>query len=372
MADAWLTVESDEEMSLAGQAVVFVGDTDGDGRDDFAVGAPESDELGSQGGAVYLIQGSESGRFDLSSAAATYWGASAEAAGTSLAGVGDIDGDGLNDVAIGSVTFSQSEPSPGQVILWLGPQQDVWSDADVVLTSDQNTDYAGTSLASAGDANGDGWLDLLVGAPLSDTGGGDSGKVWLAYGPLSEGGALADIAASFIGEVASDHAGMSVGAAGDVDGDGMDDFLCGGLGDEGGRRAGLAWLVVGPEPGTHTLAEAEATFIGESAWDFAGWRVASGLESNTLAVSAKGHASGDRSPRGFVYIWEDRSLSLDSARVFEGEYDNDEAGSSIAMDGDVTGDGVPDLVIGAPGYSQRVSGGGAVYILAGGGNLLGL
>lgn len=369
---AYAVIEPATSYSSFGQTVAFVGDTTGDGKDDLVVGAPSSDETSPQGGAVFLFTDAAAGEIGTSLPSATYWGGDDEAAGTSVAGAGDIDGDGLNDVAIGSVMLSGDTPEPGRVNLWLAQQEDLWSEGDIVLTSDQNGDRSGDSVAAAGDVNGDGWSDLLIGAPHSDAGAEGSGKVWLVYGPILAGGALAEIATSFVGAEQSDYAGSSVSSAGDVDGDGKDDILCGGpLGDEGGERAGIAWLVVGPTTGVSSLSAAEARFVGESAGDRAGGQVASGLGSKVLAVGAAGDGYTEGSTKGLIYLWEDRSLAPDSAHVFEGEFEGDAAGSSIAMNGDVSGDGVPDLVIGAPYYGQHIEGGGAVYVGISGGDFIG-
>lgn len=365
-ADA--VVVGEDAFDTTGYSLALFGDGDGDGVGDLAIGAPLQGDRVGQGGAVFVFRGPVEGEHGTSAAEASLWGDHLSGAlGTSLTAVGDVDGDGLSDLAVGSPTVDQDAPSAGRVSLWFGPQDS--SQADVVYVSDQPLDYAGQSIAAAGDVNADGWNDLLIGAPLSGEDGARSGKVWLVHGPLIEGGDLADLATSFLGEQPDDYAGASVSSAGDVDGDGADDILLGGhLAAEGGDRAGKAWLFLRPSAGTHNLAEADSTFVGD-AFDLAGRTVAGGLEPWTLLVAAVGDPYFGPGDPGTVHLWEGTPLGSAPTRSITGVSNGEGAGTGIAT-GDVTGDGRPDLIVGAPNSSGGVDGGGAVYVAASGGALL--
>jgi Ca2+-binding RTX toxin-like protein len=121
------------------------------------------------------------------------------------------------------------------------------------ISGENSSDRAGRSVSAAGDVNGDGFADLIVGAPLNDAGASDTGAAYVVYG--AAGGMtsidLDDVAAGnggfkILGENSSDQAGFSVSAAGDVNGDGFADLTVGAyLNDEGGSDAGAGYVVFG-------------------------------------------------------------------------------------------------------------------------------
>ena len=104
------------------------------------------------------------------------------------------------------------------------------SSADYSFIGEGAYDYAGSSISSAGDVNGDGLDDILIGAYNNDAGGTDAGKSYVIFGSSLGSTFTGDLSSadySFIGENASDNAGMSISSAGDIDGDGLDDILIG-------------------------------------------------------------------------------------------------------------------------------------------------
>ena len=115
-------------------------------------------------------------------------------------------------------------------------------------------DESGSSVASAGDVDGDGLDDLLMGAWGNNEGGADAGKTYLMMGStvaagITTGSASWDVGqadASFVGQYGDDYSGSSVASAGDVDGDGLDDLVIGASqNDEGGSNSGKTYLVLG-------------------------------------------------------------------------------------------------------------------------------
>ena len=115
------------------------------------------------------------------------------------------------------------------------------------------------SVSGVGDVNGDDYDDFLIGTFTNNEAGDGAGAAYLVHGPVSGTTDLANADAKLVGEQAEDTAGISVSGAGDVDGDGRDDLLIGAYGnDEGGVSAGAAYLIHGPVIGTISLANADA------------------------------------------------------------------------------------------------------------------
>jgi hypothetical protein len=213
-------------------AVAGIGDADGDGKGDLVVGDPGA---GGGDGRVLFVR-------DLS-VEARLTGADGEGAGWSVSPAGDWDGDGTLDVAIGAPGSDAEAAGAGAVWIVSGDVSGDAAIADVaiaVLTGREAGQAAGTSVATAGDVNGDGFVDLLVGAPGTD---GGRGAALVVLGPVEDEASLGDVAYSEQGEAAADAAGTAVGGAGDVDGDGIDDVLVGAPGAVAG--AGAAYLYFG-------------------------------------------------------------------------------------------------------------------------------
>ena len=287
-------------------AVSSAGDVDGDGLDDILVGAERNSENGTNAGKVYLILGASlgtSGTIDLSLADYAFLGEAPEDMTATVASAGDVDGDGLDDILVGSFANDSVDRDSGKAYLFLGASLSTsgtfdLSSADYSFIGEGLFHYAGYSVSSAGDVDGDGLDDLLVGAVYNAEAGLNAGKTYLILGAsLGTPGAI-DLSSadySFIGEAEEDQAGSAVASAGDVDGDGLADILVSASGNsEGGNRAGKTYLILGSSLGSTSstsLSSADYAFIGE--------------------------ADGDRS------------------------------GSSIATAGDVNGDGLDDFLVGA-------------------------
>ena len=356
----------------AGSSVAIVGDVNRDGYDDVLVGAVINSDAS---GEAYLVLGSETPMdFDLAAASAHFTGASAtDSAGSALAAAGDVDDVGFADMIIGAYRH-QDQAGAAYLIFGSGSPGDLpLSAATHVFTGTTTDDQAGTSVAGAGDTDGDGFADILVGAPFTDIGGDRRGACYLLLGPNPASGSLATADAAFGGEFLNDHAGQSVSGAGDVNKDGYDDVVVGApVNAAGGLYAGAAYLVLGSaSPADSYLVDATAKYTGEAEQDQAGTGVAGVRDVNNDGFDdfvIGSWQGGDNAGKAYLILGgpapADRSLT-DADAKFTGEAANDYSGRSLAAGGDVNADGVDDLLIGATDNDDGGSGAGAAYLLLG-------
>ena len=232
----------------SGTAITVVGDVDGDGRADFAIGAPGETSGGPGAGAVYVVFGGIGGHdLDLADAERKIVGSPHDGLGAVLASA-DVDGDGAADLLAGLPTRGSSPASPGGAALLLAPLQsgalaslEAWD-----LSGEAQGDAAGTAVCAPGDMDGDGQGDVAIGAPGSARAFAAGGGIFLFHGPGAGQGSLVE-ADAFLGGASRDDAAGGVLAGGDLDADGFADLFVGvpAAGGANGVTSGKLYFVHG-------------------------------------------------------------------------------------------------------------------------------
>jgi len=343
-------------------SVLAVGDFDADGSQDLAVAAPQADDAGSDSGEVWVLpsHGLGAGPVEDVASFSILGGNSSDSLGASLAGVPDLDGDGAPELLIGAPGASSASSNDGAAFLlysatsWDLVLDESAEDVPDVLGSGQNNARGGSTVA-AGDLDGDGLAELIVG---SHTASSSKGKVWMTEGVAGGAGDYgtfdlgADGLAVVIGTDNNDELGGQLSVIGDTDGDGFDELAL--------TATGLGTVVVfdGDQlSGSLTVSDAELQIEGPSR-DFGAFTAADLDDDGDLDLIG---ADGDHG----ISVWLNPgtgfsgTLRSASADVDVGTAGQD-LGTTLALS-DLDGDGTLDLLLGAPGNAQEATGGGAVW-----------
>ena len=334
-----------------GRSPLRAGDINGDGIDDFVIGAPYNDQKATSSGAVYVVYGQSGGltgpiagsELTAEQGFVILGAGRVSVLGARVSVIGDINGDGLDDI------IAEGFRSPSYVIYGKsgdGTQFGAAEEADNTDDGEDNptptgrqvldlsttldaavgftTNWGGilsiTTLGHIRDFNGDGLDDLMVANPGYDTA---RGAVYVVYGaPTGQIGTVdfsslgADGFALF-GKSASDNLGSSISGAGDVNGDGIDDLIVGARqNDDGGYNAGAAYVIYGSNAGDPA-----------------------DIDLSSVSLGARGFAIQGQNERDYL--------------------------GGVSGGGDVNGDGIDDLIVSAGSNDDGGVGAGAVYVIYG-------
>lgn len=217
------TAELNQAGAYFGRRMALVGDANGDGTGDLAVTATDWDGTQLREGRVLLYPGTSAGPAQ-NPLWSTTGGQAGASLGIALAAAGDVNGDGLADLIVGAPNWDGDATDAGQARVHLGSVATGLSLAPAwTYTGSQGQELLGAAVASAGDVNADGYDDVLVGAPNYKSAGSKVGRVLLFFG--GPGGLAPTPAWTTLGVQADALFGGGVASAGDVDGDGHDDVL---------------------------------------------------------------------------------------------------------------------------------------------------
>ena len=409
---------------LTGRSVSSAGDVNADGYDDFIIGGYSADFNGSASGSSYVVYGKANGTngtLSLTDIVASNGSLgfrldgenSDDYSGYSVSSAGDVNGDGYDDLIIGAFGADfNAKSGSGSTYIVYGKATDTTGIIDLVdvvtsngslgfrLDGETLSDRSAISVSSAGDVNGDGYDDLIIGADGAYT----SGSSYVVYGKANgNNGAISliDIVASngslgfrLDGQIADSNSGLSVSSAGDVNADGYDDLIIGADGTHfNGNYSGSSYIVYGKATnasGVINLADI-ATGGGNL-----GFRLDGQFEQDRSgqSVSSAGDVNGDGyddliigvhrtdfngNSSGSSYIVYGKATGIlgviDLADIvagngglgfrLDGQLALDFNGYSVSSAGDINGDGYDDLIIGANSASFNGNNSGSSYVVFG-------
>ncbi|MBT3220041.1 MAG: hypothetical protein HN348_13205 [Proteobacteria bacterium] len=342
------------------------GDFDGDGSTDVVISAISA---GGGAGAVYVVYGSTSGlsSIDLGSADTKLSGGPSDYAGWSTSTAGDFNDDGYDDLLVGAALFD--EDWSGATYLLFGSPNKISSmnldQAQAVFEGESQYDDVGRGVSGAGDFNGDGYDDIVVGAVGVNV-------AYLILGSaeaLTEG--LAEADAKFIGNNVS--IGDPVADLGDINGDGYSDLaLASPFQTVGSNMCGAVYVMLGTDnTSDRDIADADARIAGEDTSDQAGRSVAGAdINGDGYADALIGAPGGPLGQSGGAYWLFGSTAGMSNMKLTKADGNatrenvGDYAGWSIAG-GDVNGDGFDDVLVGAPSDTAMGYGAGAAYVILG-------
>ncbi len=339
------SVHLDLADSLGFDRVASAGDLDGDAWPDLVVGGESTATATVYYGPVPASV--TSSRVEQRS----FVGGAASRFGSSVLGARDFTGDGLPDLLVGAPGEAAAGADAGGVWILPGPigwGAEVGVDDAPFLVGPGPGAEAGVTLAWAGDADGDGAEDLLVGAAESPLILDGRGSAYLVRGPVVADVDLAWADGIYLGGGPWDRLGSALAGAGDVDGDGLSDVLLGAPGQPSANARGTAYLLLGPA--TQGIEDADLRLVAATAGTFFGRGVAGadldGDGHSDLVVSepVDGRA-------GAVYVYDGADwpeATDDTTAVIAATDASQRTGRSLAILGDCNGDGLPDLAVGTP------------------------
>ncbi|MCZ7584795.1 MAG: integrin alpha [Deltaproteobacteria bacterium] len=361
------SVESNQEHAWFGQSVSGAGDVNADGYDDVIVGAHGYDNGENNEGRAYVFLGDASGV--QSSPVWTAEGDVALAYfGYSVSGAGDVDADGYDDIIVGARRYTNGQTDEGRAYVFLGEAAGVQSSPDWTAEGDQTSAFFGVSVSGAGDVDNDGYDDVIVGAHRYTNGQNDEGRAYVFLG--SNTGVQGSPGWMAESDQESAEFGWSVSGAGDVNGDGYDDVIVGARYYNNGQSLeGRAYVFLGAAGGVQSVPiwtaesdSAEAQF----GWSVAGAGDVNNDGYDDVISGGPGYSSGQMY-EGVAMAFLGEASGVQASPVWSVESDLGYAsfGVSVSGAGDVNGDGADDVIVGAEILSNGQTNEGRAYVYHG-------
>jgi hypothetical protein len=347
------TIEKGDEF---GYATSTAGDVNGDGFDDVIIGAPFEDE-------EYAYYGSANG---LNAGSVPDWTAvngADSVFGYSVSIAGDVNGDGYDDVIVGAPGYDTNDVDTGEARVYIGSANGLSADPIWIAYGDRRLAEFGWSVSTAGDVNGDGYDDVIVGSPVVTFSGEQ--LAYGFYGSPEGPSANPNWVVTHVGD-AGDTFGRSVAKAGDVNGDGFDDVI---IGDAGFQfQLGVAYVYYGSAAGLSANPDWIGSGDDERYSEQFGHSVGTAGDVNgdgfdDVIVGAIG--SENFGGRAYVYFGSSAGLRINPALRVKNFQTNAELGYSVGTAGDVNGDGLDDIIVGSPLFNETQTDGGLAVVYYG-------